>query len=54
MDSTRISGLYIATGTGRKGIKLGPAIGNLMSKMILGGDLRILLNRLFNARVSEN
>ena len=39
MDSTRISGLYIATGTGRKGIKLGPAIGNLMSKMILGEEL---------------
>ncbi len=39
IGKTNISGLYIGTGAGRKGIKLGPAIGNLASKMILNKDL---------------
>jgi glycine oxidase len=41
ISETNISGLYIGTGTGRKGIKLGPAIGNLVSRMIIGKDLQL-------------
>lgn len=41
IGETDIANLYIGTGAGRKGIKLGPAIGNLASRIILGKDLQL-------------
>ena len=41
IGETDIANLYIGTGAGRKGIKLGPAIGNLASRIILGKVLQL-------------